>query len=36
MLRCRACAAEYAVAEYAAEMDEALEEFLGRVLCDRV
>jgi len=36
VLRCKACAAEYAITEYAMEMDEALEEFLGRMLCDRV
>jgi len=36
MLQCKACAAEYAIAEYAMEMDEALEDFLGRVMCDRV
>jgi hypothetical protein len=30
------CAAEYAVADYAMEMDEALEDFLGRVMVDRL
>jgi hypothetical protein len=30
------CAADYAVVDYVMEMDEALEDFLSRVMVDRL
>lgn len=35
-LHCDACSKDYEIQEYIKEMDEALEEFLEAINCDRV
>lgn len=36
VLRCMACKAQFSLAKYSQRMDEALEQFLENVYCDRM
>ncbi len=35
-LRCPKCAKSYSVTDYAAQMDDVLEDFLDNVMCNRI